>query len=161
MSQVDSRPSSNGQIYKQNAVNHNNKHAIKVPSHIFTRRSPEIHKNLRAKTVRIGKIRWPPPLNPEETDNANQQRRMLVQRRIQEEIHGNKTIIKNEIRPTNNFNDPTYEHLSKSQDNCQRSQSAHHVKRISVDQNIPNERRAQSQERILSPIINEPRKKSP
>ncbi|CAF3639551.1 unnamed protein product [Adineta steineri] len=161
MSQLDVRSSSNGQIYKQNAVNHNNKHAIKVPSHIFTRRSPEIHKNLRAKTVRIGKIRWPPPLNPEETDNANQQRRMLVQRRIQEEIHGNKTTIKNEIRPTNNFNDPTYEHLSKSQDNCQRSQSAHHIKRTIVDQNIPNERRAQSQERILSPIINEPRKKSP
>lgn len=47
---------------------------IKVPSHILTRRSPEFQKNLRAKTVRIGKIRWPPPLNPEDVDNANQQR---------------------------------------------------------------------------------------
>ena len=47
---------------------------IKVPSHIFTRRSPDVQKNLRAKTVRIGKIRWPPPLNAEEADDANQQR---------------------------------------------------------------------------------------
>ena len=38
------------------------------------RRSPESQKNLRAKTVRIGKIRWPPPLNSEDADNANQQR---------------------------------------------------------------------------------------
>ena len=50
------------------------KHAIKVPSHILTRRSPEFQKNLRAKTVRIGKIRWPPPLNAEEIDSANQHR---------------------------------------------------------------------------------------
>ncbi|MFX8641157.1 hypothetical protein ABTM21_20070, partial [Acinetobacter baumannii] len=36
--------------------------------------SPEFQKHLRAKTVRIGKIRWPPPLNAEEIDSANQQR---------------------------------------------------------------------------------------
>lgn len=41
------------------------------------RRSPEVQKNLRAKTVRIGKIRWPPPLNPDEADNASQQRFVL------------------------------------------------------------------------------------
>lgn len=51
-----------------------NRNSIKVPSHVFTRRSPDSHKNLRAKTVRIGKIRWPPPLNSEEVDSANQQR---------------------------------------------------------------------------------------
>jgi hypothetical protein len=106
MSQLDSKSS-------------HNRHPIKVPSHIFTRRSPDVQKHLRAKTVRIGKIRWPPPLNPEDVDNANQQRldflqsnisnklifrRMLVQRRIQEEIHGNKTI-QNEIRQTNGFHE--------------------------------------------------------
>ena len=52
-------------------INHN---LVKVPSHIYTRRSPDSQKNLRAKTVRIGKIRWPPPLNPEDTDNGNQHR---------------------------------------------------------------------------------------
>ena len=51
-----------------------NRNLVKVPSHIYTRRSPDSQKNLRAKTVRIGKIRWPPPLNPEDTDNGNQHR---------------------------------------------------------------------------------------
>lgn len=60
---------------------------IKVPSNIFTRRSPEAQKYLRAKTVRIGKIRWPPPLDPEEVDNANQQRFDLTRF-----YHQNKTM---------------------------------------------------------------------
>ena len=55
-----------------------NRQSIKVPSHVLTRRSPEFQKNLRAKTVRIGKIRWPPPLNAEDVDNANQQRFSLI-----------------------------------------------------------------------------------
>jgi hypothetical protein len=65
-------PSRNQQTTKEHTIT--NRHHVKVPSHIFTRRSPECHKNLRAKTVRIGKIRWPPPLNPEEVDSAIQQR---------------------------------------------------------------------------------------
>ena len=101
MSQIDSKSS------KMHSTS--SRIPVKVPSHVFTRRSPDSHKNLRAKTVRIGKIRWPPPLNPEEVDSANQERfasllsnkkprhnsisrRMLVQRRIQEEIHGSKVI---------------------------------------------------------------------
>lgn len=50
---------------------------IKVPSHIYTRRSPDALKNLRAKTVRIGKIRWP-PFNSAEIDNAAQQRSFFL-----------------------------------------------------------------------------------
>jgi len=72
MPQVDVKSSHQEQIIKEQSIT--NKHPIKVPSHIFTRRSPDSQKHLRAKTVRIGKIRWPPPLNPEELDNANQQR---------------------------------------------------------------------------------------
>ncbi len=72
MSHLDSKSSHHEQIVKEHSIS--NRHLVKVPSHIFTRRSPDSHKNLRAKTVRIGKIRWPPPLNPEEVDNANQQR---------------------------------------------------------------------------------------
>ncbi|CAF2153533.1 unnamed protein product [Rotaria magnacalcarata] len=75
----------------------NNKQSIKVTSHVLTRRSPEGYKNLRAKTIRVGKIRWPPPINTDETDHANQQRRLLVQRRIKEEIHGNEQIAKDHI----------------------------------------------------------------
>lgn len=67
MSHIDLKSSQN-----QHTVTH--KTQIKVPSHVLTRRSPEFQKNLRAKTVRIGKIRWPPPLNPEDVDSANQQR---------------------------------------------------------------------------------------
>jgi SUMO ligase MMS21 Smc5/6 complex component len=54
------------------------RHSIKVPSHVFTRRSPETQKNQRAKTVRIGKIRWPPPINSDEVDTANQQRYVVI-----------------------------------------------------------------------------------
>jgi hypothetical protein len=72
MSQLDSKSSHHEQTPKEHSIS--NRHPVKVPSHIFTRRSPDAHKNLRAKTVRIGKIRWPPPLNPEEVDSANQQR---------------------------------------------------------------------------------------
>lgn len=72
MSQIDSKSSQ----YQSNAKvqSTSNRTTVKVPSHVLTRRSPDSHKNLRAKTVRIGKIRWPPPLNAEEVDNANQQR---------------------------------------------------------------------------------------
>jgi hypothetical protein len=69
---------------------------MKNPYYIFTNRV----KHLRAKTIRIGKIRWPPPLNP----NAEQYRsnflyysiqikaivyflrQIFAQRRIHEEI---------------------------------------------------------------------------
>ncbi|CAF3546374.1 unnamed protein product [Rotaria sordida] len=81
------------QISKNNPIINNKQQYIKISSHILTRRSPEAYKNLRAKTVRIGKVRWPPPLSSDEIDHANQQRRLLVQRRIQEEIHGNATVI--------------------------------------------------------------------
>ncbi|CAF3789726.1 unnamed protein product [Rotaria sordida] len=81
------------QISKNNPIINNKQQYIKISSHILTRRSPEAYKNLRAKTVRIGKVRWPPPLNSDEIDHANQQRRLLVQRRIQEEIHGNAIVI--------------------------------------------------------------------
>lgn len=40
----------------------------------------------RAKTVRIGKVRWPPPLNESETFENELQRRLALQRKIQEEI---------------------------------------------------------------------------
>jgi hypothetical protein len=40
----------------------------------------------RAKTVRIGKVRWPPPLKESETFENELQRRLELQRRIQEEI---------------------------------------------------------------------------
>jgi len=147
MSQLDSKSS-------------HNRHPIKVPSHIFTRRSPDAQKHLRAKTVRIGKIRWPPPLNPEDVDNANQQRldfssksnisnklifrRMLVQRRIQEEIHGNKTI-QNEIRQTNGFHE------------CSISE-----KISPVERKTPIGRCSQSDEKFVTSSINDQQqKKSP
>ncbi len=79
-------------------------------------------------------------------------RRMLVQRRIQEEIHGNKTT-QNETRQTNNI----HEHLPTSQ---QHSQSAHHVKRISMEPKPPNDRRSQSDERIVSSLINDQHRQS-
>jgi len=158
MSQIDSKSSHNQQTIT-------NRHPIKVPSHIFTRRSPEVQKHLRAKTVRIGKIRWPPPLNPEDVDNANQQRldflqshiehnlifrRMLVQRRIQEEIHGNKSI-QNEIRQTNGF------HESPISENI-----VHHIKTSPVERKTPNIRCSQSDERfVTSSSINDQQKKSP
>ena len=75
MSQLEAKVSPNEhQQQRQRENSTPTRHPVKVPSHIFTRRSPDSHKNLRAKTVRIGKIRWPPPLNPEEVDNAIQQR---------------------------------------------------------------------------------------
>jgi hypothetical protein len=40
----------------------------------------------RAKTVRIGKVRWPPPLRESETFENELQRRLALQRKIQEEI---------------------------------------------------------------------------
>jgi len=84
---------------------------------------------------------------------------MLVQRRIQEEIHGNKTT-QNETRQTNNINDTIHEHLPTPQQPCQRSQSTHHVKRISMEPQIPNDRRSQSDERIVSSLINDQHKQS-
>jgi hypothetical protein len=82
---------------------------------------------------------------------------MLVQRRIQEEIHGNKTT-QNEIRQTNGFHDSSNEHSPKSQD---RSQSVHHIKPSSIERKTPNDRRAQSDERFVSSVINDQQKKSP
>ena len=158
MSQLDARISQNEQPQKEHSTS--SRHPVKVPSHIFTRRSPDSHKNLRAKTVRIGKIRWPPPLNPEEVDSANQQRfeslssihpkkifisrRMLVQRRIQEEIHGNGNKgIQNGKPETNGFHhSPPPPHPKKSSP---------------VERKTPNGRRSQSDERFL----HEPPKKSP
>ena len=40
----------------------------------------------RAKTVRIGKVRWPPPLRESETFENELQRRLELQRKIHEEI---------------------------------------------------------------------------
>jgi hypothetical protein len=77
---------------------------------------------------------------------------MLVQRRIQEEIHGNKTI-QNEIRPTNGFH-----HSPVPQNQGQRSQS---TKPSSAERKTPNGRRSQSDERFLSSSINDQQKKSP
>ncbi|CAF2391956.1 unnamed protein product [Rotaria sp. Silwood2] len=159
MSQLDLMSSRNDQTQKKSIskenLTTNNKSPVKVPSHVFTRRSPEAQKNLRAKTVRIGKIRWPPPLNSEELDNANQQRRILVQRRIQEEIHGNKTMP-NETHQKSIIN-ISNEHASISQD---RSQTVHHIKQLTVEQIISNSRRSQPDERILSTSTNDQQKKS-
>jgi hypothetical protein len=41
--------------------------------------STESHKNLRAKTIRIGNIRWPPPLN----SITNRQRSPLLHSSVQ------------------------------------------------------------------------------
>jgi hypothetical protein len=68
-------------------------------------------------------------------------RRMLVQRRIQEEIHGNKTI-QNEKPQTNGFH---------------HSPSPHPKKTSPVERKTPNGRRSQSDERFL----HEQQKKSP
>ncbi|CAF5071284.1 unnamed protein product, partial [Rotaria magnacalcarata] len=133
--------------------------SIKVTSNVITRRSPESQKYLRAKTVRIGKIRWPPPLNAEELDNANQQRRMLVQRRIQEEIHGNKTIQK-EIKQSMNII-TTNDTSPTSLDNSQRSQSAHNIRQLTAEPKSQNTRRSQSDDKALSsPANDQPRKSS-
>ena len=54
----------------------------------------------RAKTVRIGKVRWPPPLNTNETFESELQRRLEIQRRIHEEIlvSINKKNYENDVR---------------------------------------------------------------
>ncbi|CAF3339033.1 unnamed protein product [Rotaria socialis] len=96
ISTKDEQQQQQAEISKTYSVT-NNKQSIKVTSHVLTRRSPEGYKNLRAKTIRVGKIRWPPPINTDETDHANQQRRLLIQRRIKEEIHGNEQIAKDHI----------------------------------------------------------------
>ncbi|CAF1240131.1 unnamed protein product [Adineta ricciae] len=146
---------------KDYPVTNNHKHAIKVPSHILTRRSPEFQKNLRAKTVRIGKIRWPPPLNAEEIDSANQHRRLLVQRRIQEEIHGAKPTP-SEPDQTNNFNNINHDPPPILPDQHQRPlSSTHYVKGVNIEQKVPTDRRVQSDEKLLSPSTNDPQKKSP
>ncbi|CAF1023237.1 unnamed protein product [Rotaria sordida] len=155
MSQLDSKSSRNNQTQKQSISKENsttnNKSPVKVSSHIFTRRSPESQKNLRAKTVRIGKIRWPPPLNPEESDNANHQRRMLVQRRIQEEINGGKTI-QNETHLKSIIN------ISNAHTSI--CQNVHHIKQLTVEQKFPNDRRSsQPDERILSTSTNDQQKR--
>ncbi|CAF1426007.1 unnamed protein product [Adineta ricciae] len=145
---------------KDYPVTNNHKHAIKVPSHILTRRSPEFQKNLRAKTVRIGKIRWPPPLNAEEIDSANQHRRLLVQRRIQEEIHGAKPTP-SEPDHTNNFNNINHDPPPILPDQQQRPLSGtHYVKGINTEQKVLTDRRVQSDEKILSPSTNDPQKKA-
>ena len=139
---------------------------------MLTRRSPESQKNLRAKTVRIGKIRWPPPLDPDDVDNANQQRsdhrissiftgkrpcrvcrRMLVQRRIQEEIHGNKKGNP-EAAQENHSDEPKLEH----------SPLSHPVqpaaaKCPAVEQKVSSARRPQIDERVVvSSTIDQPKK---
>ncbi|CAM4880089.1 unnamed protein product [Rotaria socialis] len=164
MSQLDLVSTRNDQskkqsVSKENSVASNNRLAIKVTSNVITRRSPESQKYLRAKTVRIGKIRWPPPLNAEELDNANQQRRMLVQRRIQEEIHGNKTIQK-EIKQSMNIISSN-ETSPTSLDTSQRSQSAHNIKQLTVESKSQNTRRSQSDDKVpSSPANDQPRKSS-
>lgn len=49
----------------------------------------------RAKTVRIGKVRWPPPLKDSETFESELQRRLELQRRIQEEIQALNQALMN------------------------------------------------------------------
>ncbi|CAF4602738.1 unnamed protein product [Rotaria sp. Silwood1] len=158
MSQLDVISSRNDKTQKQFISKENstanNKSPVKISSHIFIRRSPESQKNLRAKTVRIGKIRWPPPLNAEELDSANQQRRMLVQRRIQEEIHGNKTI-QNEMHQKSIIN-ISNEHATTLPD---RSQTVHHIKQLTVEQKLPNDRRSQTDAKFLSTSTNDQQKK--
>lgn len=156
---------------------------VRLSSNIFTRRSPESHKNLRAKTVRIGKIRWPPPLNPEDDDNANEQRfyfeknsifniykeilsrRMLVQRRIQEEIHGNKIVLR-EVPPiittaATIIADINKESTSVLPDKVQPSQCLSHVKILTVEPKPPNGRRSLSIEKNPASSGNDQTKKSP
>ena len=121
--------------------------------------------------MRIGKIRWPPPLDPDDVDNANQQRsahrlssiftgkgacrvcrRMLVQRRIQEEIHGNKKV-----------NPEAAQESHSDETKLEHSPSSHPVppaaKRPAVDQKTPSGRRSQLEERVVvSSTIDPPKK---
>ena len=57
----------------------------------------------RAKTVRIGKVRWPPPLRESETFENELQRRLELQRKIHEEI-----LTSNDVKsPAVTLNVPT------------------------------------------------------
>ncbi|UJR10303.1 hypothetical protein I4U23_014509 [Adineta vaga] len=67
-----------------------NKQSIKTTPHTVTRHSSAAYKHSRAKTIRIGKIRWPPPLTSDETTDTNEQKQLLIQRRVQNEIHNNE-----------------------------------------------------------------------
>ncbi|CAF0977130.1 unnamed protein product [Adineta steineri] len=73
-------------------ITKNHEQHVKKPSNVVTQRPSEVYKNQRAKTIRVGKICWPPPLYSEETENINQQKQILVQRRIQDEIHTNEQL---------------------------------------------------------------------
>ena len=60
-------------------VKGNQKQSIKIPPHAVTRHSPAAYKHLRAKTVRIGNIRWPPPLNTDTTISDNGEKKSVRQ----------------------------------------------------------------------------------
>lgn len=58
----------------------------------------------RAKTVRIGKVRWPPPLKESETFESELQRRLELQKRIQEEISAlNAALAESETNERDTF----------------------------------------------------------
>ncbi|CAF5129873.1 unnamed protein product, partial [Rotaria magnacalcarata] len=85
--------------------------------------------------------------------------RMLVQRRIQEEIHGNKTTQK-EIKQSMNII-TTNDTSPTSLDNSQRSQSAHNIRQLTAEPKSQNTRRSQSDDKALSsPANDQPRKSS-
>ncbi|CAF1199905.1 unnamed protein product, partial [Didymodactylos carnosus] len=67
-----------------------NKQNIKL---LVNHSSVEVQQQ-RAKTIRIGKVRWPPALNQEETITTDLDRRTEIQRRIHEEILGHETSDK-------------------------------------------------------------------
>ena len=83
---------------------------------------------------------------------------MLVQRRIQEEIHGNKTAPSG-TRTTISFDESAAEHPSLSQDYLPEVQQS---KRPVVEQKpSSNGRRSQVEERVPSAVSVVPPKKSP
>ena len=86
---------------------------------------------------------------------------MLVQRRIQEEIHGAKPTP-SEPNQTNNFNNINHDPPPILPDQDQRPLgNMHYVKGVNTEQTAPTDRRVQSDEKILSPSANDPQKKSP
>lgn len=73
-------------------------------------------------------------------------RRMLVQRRIQEEIHGGKSVVQ-EKRPPNRVEENLIEHPSTPQDRPSPSPGR---KSIPIESRVSNSRRSQIEERVAS-----------
>lgn len=87
---------------------------------------------------------------------------MLVQRRIQEEIHGNKTI-QQETQQTVNITTTittTIDNPLITPDQSQRSQNFQNIKPLTVEPKVQNNSRLSSVDRVISSSTNEQQKKS-